>query len=67
MIDSSINQSKEDSRVSVFNHYHVNMASRAPAHFGNQPYGHGSSAQLPDHEEEEEIEESIHEDCIDES
>ena len=73
MVDSSLNQSKEDldiSRASVFNHYPVNMAvSRAPAHFGHnrQTYGgHGSSSNLPyEEEEEDEIEESIHEDdCI---
>ena len=72
MVDSSLNQSKEDldiSRASVFNHYPVNMAvSRAPAHFGHnrQAYGgNGSSSNLPYEEEEDEIEESIHEDdCI---
>ena len=49
----------------MFNHYQVNLAtsaaSRAPAHFGNSLGNFvGSCSHLPD-QQEEEIEESIHE------
>lgn len=62
-----MNNSNDESRASVFNHYQVNLAaSRAAAQFGHLGNVIGSCSQLPD-QEEEEIEESIHEECIDES